>query len=216
MKWSFKALVGVMSVLAILFISSCAGGVNITGASVNSDGHLIISLSDGNTLDAGNVVGDRGPMGPPGPTGPEGPAGPAGPPGPAGSGSSGETTTTTPSTPTTPTGDTGDPYDVSDFPVIWVSIEPPSGEFPAGSGALITVTLKVPPGALCEIIHINAVTGTRSSAKPDSVIADADGKAVLSWNPSTQAAAGEATIELTVTKTDGTKIVVNHPYIHKG
>jgi len=66
---------------------------------------------------------------------------------------------------------------------------------------------------LCDITFINPSTGTRSARKPANVVADADGNAVLGpWAISVNAAAGEATIELTNTKTDGTKIVVTHPY----
>jgi serine protease Do len=40
-----------------------AAGVNVTGASVDSAGHLILTLSDGQTIDAGGVVGPQGPAG---------------------------------------------------------------------------------------------------------------------------------------------------------
>lgn len=38
-------------------------GVGITGATVNDQGHLVLSLSDGKSIDAGNVVGPQGPAG---------------------------------------------------------------------------------------------------------------------------------------------------------
>jgi serine protease Do len=38
-------------------------GVGLTGATVNNQGHLVLSLSNGQTLDAGNVVGPQGPGG---------------------------------------------------------------------------------------------------------------------------------------------------------
>lgn len=62
-------------------------GVGIGGVLVNDDGHLIVTLTDGMPLDAGEVRGPQGPEGPQGPQGPEGirgPQGELGPPGPAG------------------------------------------------------------------------------------------------------------------------------------
>jgi len=98
---------------------------------------------------------------------------------------------------------------VSTGPITWVSTEPASG----APGDMITVTLKVPTGALCEITFINPGTGTRSSRKPDPVTADADGNAVLSWNTHSEARAECCgTIELTVTETDGTKTIETQPY----
>lgn len=38
-------------------------GVSITGASVDDAGHLILTLSDGQTIDAGSVIGPQGPPG---------------------------------------------------------------------------------------------------------------------------------------------------------
>jgi S1-C subfamily serine protease len=49
-----------------------ASGVSVTGASVNSSGHLLLTLSNGQTIDAGSVVGPEGPAGPQGPAGPSG------------------------------------------------------------------------------------------------------------------------------------------------
>jgi len=85
----------------------------------------------------------------------------------------------------------------------------------AGAGTQVTVTLKVPPGALVELHFFNPVTGTDSRNRPDPATADADGNVVLSWAIHTNAAAGEATMEVTVTKTDGTKVIVDHPYTLK-
>jgi serine protease Do len=94
----FKLIAPVMVILLLVSgLASCAGpagatGVGVTSASVNSSGHLILTLSDGKTLDAGNVVGPTGATGPAGatgatgPTGPAGPVGPTGPAGPAGPG----------------------------------------------------------------------------------------------------------------------------------
>ena len=58
------------------------GGKSLTDAQVNEDGDLIITLSDGTTINAGHVVGAdgvQGPEGPQGPPGTEGEQGPAGP-----------------------------------------------------------------------------------------------------------------------------------------
>lgn len=82
----------------LVFLVSCSGprGVGVSNATVDNSGHLILSLTDGKTIDAGNVVGPAGQagapglvgapgqQGPPGPAGVQGPAGPAGPVGPAG------------------------------------------------------------------------------------------------------------------------------------
>ena len=100
-----------------------------------------------------------------------------------------------------------------DWPVIWVSIDPPEGI--SGEGTGVTVTLKVPPGSLCDLTLIAPETGTRSSAKPEKVVADADGNAVLAWNIHVNTKVGEATLEVTNTKTDGTSIIVTHPYTMK-
>ncbi|RJQ37877.1 MAG: ABC transporter substrate-binding protein [Dehalococcoidia bacterium] len=121
---------------------------------------------------------------------------------------------TTPEPSSAPSQTAANSYDDPDWPVIWVKIDPAEGV--SGGGTMITVTLKVPPGSFNEIIFINPVTGTRSSRRPAPAVADADGNVVLGpWEVHSAAAAGEATIELTCTKTDGTKIVVTHPYTLK-
>ena len=132
--------------------------------------------------------------------GPVGPQGLEGPPG-TGAADTGDTTITV--------------GDVPDFPVLWVSMDPPSGEYASGSSAEITVTLKVPPGAQVELHFFNPVSGTDSSRRPDIANADADGNIVLKWIIHENAAVGEATMQVTVTKTDGTSIIVDHPYILK-
>jgi hypothetical protein len=109
---------------------------------------LALLLSFGCTGPAG-PQGERGPMGPPGPQGLQGTEGP---PGPVGTG-----------TADTGAADTG-VGDNPDWPVLWVSIYPPSGEYVAGSGAECTVTLKVPPGSLCDLTFINPVSATRYRA----------------------------------------------------
>lgn len=60
------------------------GGQSVTDARVDDNGDLIITLSDGNTLNAGHVVGAQGPAGPQGEQGPRGQQGEQGPTGPKG------------------------------------------------------------------------------------------------------------------------------------
>lgn len=63
-------------------------GKDIQSAAINDSGHLILTLTDGTTLDAGvakGAKGDAGAQGPKGATGPAGPQGPAGAPGKDGS-----------------------------------------------------------------------------------------------------------------------------------
>lgn len=60
------------------------GGKSVTDAQVNGDGDLIITLSDGTTINAGHVVGADGAQGPEGPQGPPGAEGEQGPAGPKG------------------------------------------------------------------------------------------------------------------------------------
>ena len=79
MKIIRKLIAPIITLLVILaLLPGCAQPVNITSASVNSSGHLIISLSNGQSLDAGLATGPAGPAGPQGPAGPAGPQGPAG------------------------------------------------------------------------------------------------------------------------------------------
>ncbi|MFH0941471.1 MAG: hypothetical protein V1823_00365 [Chloroflexota bacterium] len=166
------------------------------------------------------VVG-CGPAGPPGPAGPKGetglvgssgppgPRGPAGPQGPEGLvGTQGLPGISAASTADNASAATGDPYDNPDWPVYWVSIDPPVG----GKNVPVTVTLKVPPGSLCDLTYITPLLN-RSLAKPPDVTADADGNAVLKWSmsPNTTPEPG-GKLELINTKTDGTQITVFHPY----
>lgn len=53
-------------------------GKDIQSAAINDSGHLILTLTDGTTLDAGVAKGATGPAGPRGPKGDTGPQGPAG------------------------------------------------------------------------------------------------------------------------------------------
>jgi serine protease Do len=55
-------------IIAISILAACAGiqgiaGVGVSSVTVNSNGHLIIKLSNNETIDAGNVVGPQGPAG---------------------------------------------------------------------------------------------------------------------------------------------------------
>lgn len=56
-------------------------GKDIQSATINDSGHLILTLTDGTTLDAGVAKGAQGEKGATGPAGPAGPQGPAGAPG---------------------------------------------------------------------------------------------------------------------------------------
>lgn len=78
------------------------GGKSVTDAQVSEDGDLIITLSDGTTINAGHVVGAEGAQGPEGPQGPPGPQGLQGP-----KGDQGEPGIQGPQGPKGDTGDTG-------------------------------------------------------------------------------------------------------------
>lgn len=191
MKTWVKALVGITLILAILFSLGCgpAGPAGPQGPK-------------GET----GPVGAEGPPGPIGPVGPEGPQGPQGPVGPVGPSSSEDTETVTATA--------GDPYDDPDWPVQWVSIEPEIGKREVD---VVTVTLKVPAGSLCEMVYITEIRQVYGTTTFESVIADDDGNAVLSWliNKNVTPANRAETLgglELTNTKADGSKIVIEHPY----
>ena len=61
-----------VTALTISGAAGCSGsagpqgpaGVDVSGASVDSSGHLVLTLSNGETIDAGDVVGPQGPAGP--------------------------------------------------------------------------------------------------------------------------------------------------------
>ena len=55
-------------IIIILLATSCSGlaGVNVTDANVNGSGHLILELSNGQTIDAGSVQGSTSAQGPAG------------------------------------------------------------------------------------------------------------------------------------------------------
>lgn len=83
---------------------------------INEDtGHLILTLTDGQTVDLGKVVGDTGPQGPKGDTGAAGPRGPAG-----AQGAKGDTGAQGPKGDTGPAGEKGekgDAFTYADFTV---------------------------------------------------------------------------------------------------
>lgn len=80
-----------------IFASGGGGGASITDAAINEDGHLIITLSTGTTIDAGYAVGPAGAAGKDGQDGAPGKDGAAGAPGKDGVGiqSVDQTTTST-------------------------------------------------------------------------------------------------------------------------
>ncbi len=82
-------------------------GVDVDNAVVNVNGDLIISLSNGTIINAGNVIGPTGATGAPGPQGPIGPTGVDGAPGPQGP--TGATGAPGPQGPIGPTGADGAP-----------------------------------------------------------------------------------------------------------
>jgi hypothetical protein len=79
--------------------------VGVSIAEVDTDGDLIITLTDSSIINAGNVIGSTGPAGPTGATGATGPQGPKGDQGDIGP--AGPTGNTGPAGPTGATGSTG-------------------------------------------------------------------------------------------------------------
>ena len=61
-----------LTAMTISISAGCSGatgaqgpaGVDVSGASVDSAGHLVLTLSNGSTIDAGSVIGPQGPAGP--------------------------------------------------------------------------------------------------------------------------------------------------------
>ena len=84
MKTWFKVLFSIGLIMAILFSIGCSAGASVTGAKIDNNGHLIMTLSNGQTVDAGLAVGPAGPQGEQGLPGPQGIAGPQGQQGPIG------------------------------------------------------------------------------------------------------------------------------------
>ena len=54
-------------------------GISITAVSIDTDGNLTITFSDGDSENVGNIIGPQGPQGPQGEKGDVGPQGPQGP-----------------------------------------------------------------------------------------------------------------------------------------
>ncbi|MDO8578264.1 MAG: trypsin-like peptidase domain-containing protein [Dehalococcoidales bacterium] len=113
MKFKKAAASFILVSVLLVSLAGCTGpaGTSISGASVNGSGHLVLSLSNGQTVDAGSVVGPVGTAGPTGPagtagaTGPQGTQGPAGPTGPTGpAGATGTAGATGPAGPPGPAG----------------------------------------------------------------------------------------------------------------
>jgi S1-C subfamily serine protease len=67
MKIRIKFAVVVVVILVVVgALLGCSGGspaTSVTGASVNNAGHLVLTLSNGQQVDAGSVVGPQGPAG---------------------------------------------------------------------------------------------------------------------------------------------------------
>lgn len=186
MKTWLKALVSVTIILVLLLALGCgpAGPAGPAGLK-------------GPTGPEGRE-GPIGPIGAAGPAGPEGPPGPQGPQGP----NAGEITST-------PGALVAGPYDDPDWPVYWVSIDPPELHV----STTITLTFKVPPGSTNDLMYITPLGTRYVKIHPTPVIADENGNAVITMNtpPPAGFTPGKATFELTNTKTDGTQIIVTHP-----
>jgi hypothetical protein len=223
MKIWGKTSVSISLILLVLLLSACSGAVGVTGASVDSNGHLILTLSNGQTIDVGNVAGPPGPqgiVGPRGEKGDKGDPGPQGPPGPSGSsaGTSNNTTSednVAPGNSTTVTITESDPYDRPDIPLLWLSISPN----PAVRGLEETVVLKAPPGALVTLTFIYYTQnyprpdGFRSSYTPQPTVVPDDGMVSLVWTPSGRTShPAEGDLEVVITMPDNvTEYTVMHP-----
>ena len=99
------------------------------------------------------------------------------------------------------------PYDDPDWPVDWVSVDPPL----VRKDSLITVYLKVPPESQCCLQYVCATGISYSTFRFKDVVADADGNAVLSLQMTSHFSSGDAKLELTNIKTDDTRITVTYP-----
>lgn len=71
MKMLRKSILILLLSAALLITAGCSGpaGISVTSANVDSSGHLVLTLTNGQTVDAGNVIGPQGPAGPAGPAG---------------------------------------------------------------------------------------------------------------------------------------------------
>lgn len=53
-----------LMLIAIMLLSvGCSAAVSVVDANINEDGHLVLSMNDGNTIDAGYAKGDKGDQG---------------------------------------------------------------------------------------------------------------------------------------------------------
>ena len=68
MKMLHKSILVLLLSAALLLTAGCSGpaGISVTSAGVDSSGHLVLTLTNGQTVDAGNVIGPQGPTGPAG------------------------------------------------------------------------------------------------------------------------------------------------------
>ena len=60
----------------MLLSVGCSAAVSVVGANIDEEGHLVLSMSDGSTIDAGYAKGEKGDKGDIGPQGPQGIQGP--------------------------------------------------------------------------------------------------------------------------------------------
>ena len=58
-----RKLLCLLLVLAMLLSVGCSAAVSVVGANINEEGHLIFSMSDGSTIDAGYAKGEKGDQG---------------------------------------------------------------------------------------------------------------------------------------------------------
>ncbi len=80
MKTIWKTtIITLVSILLLFSLVGCTGpagiqgpaglqgtaGISVTSATVNGNGHLILTMSNGQSIDAGNVIGPQGPAGQP-------------------------------------------------------------------------------------------------------------------------------------------------------
>jgi S1-C subfamily serine protease len=102
----FRLTILLLAVVSLFIVIPACGsnqavqgssGAIVTGSTIDASGHLMLELSDGSRINAGDVQGSTGATGPVGPTGAAGPQGPAGP-----TGATGPVGPTGPSGPTSP------------------------------------------------------------------------------------------------------------------
>jgi S1-C subfamily serine protease len=61
-SWIKHFFISTLIVCSIILVSCSSGnsGASVTGASISNDGHLVLKMSNGQTIDAGSVVGPTG------------------------------------------------------------------------------------------------------------------------------------------------------------